>query len=94
VSTFAPAQAPPSSPNTAPPPPDLRPRPEPATLYATTLIAPRGAAVNIKAATRTTGAELRSAGVSAIAPSPVTTTLINGVWLRAPTATNVVLTTM
>jgi hypothetical protein len=50
--------------------------------------------VNISAAISTAGAELTSAGASAIAPSPVTTTLISGVCPLAPTATNDELTTM
>jgi hypothetical protein len=58
------------------------------------LIAPRGAAVSISAAISTTGAELTSAGTSAIAPSPATIALIAGVWLRGPSATNAQLTAM
>jgi len=58
------------------------------------LIAPRGAAVSMSAAISTRGAELTSAGSSAIAPSPVTSRLIAGVWARAPAATNAELTAM
>ena len=58
------------------------------------MIAPRGAAVSISAAINTTGAELTSAGTSAIAASPVTIALIAGVWLRDPNATNAELAAM
>jgi len=50
--------------------------------------------VNISPAISTAGAELTSAGVRAIAPRPVTTTLTSGVCAGAPTATNAELTTM
>jgi hypothetical protein len=50
--------------------------------------------VSSSEAMSTIGAELTSAGTSAIAARPVAITLTEAVWLRGPTATNAELTTM